>query len=260
MLGLSDMLRFAFSVDKSTSQNPKKTDIAIYNLSLEHRKQLQKQLPVILSAGYADISSIIFQGTIDVINHIREEASWVSKLSCLDSAQQYNSTRISKTYAKGTPTKQLLMDAAASLGVGIGNTLQAIAGVSARKQFDSFLRGVSISGPAANVLDSYASSYGFNWSIQDGQLQFTQKPGTATKEPVFSITPQSGLIGTPEYGENGTIKFRCLLNSELHAGRQISLTSPHISGFFTLEKVRHSGDTWGADWISDVECREYKIA
>ena len=61
------------------------------------------------------------------------------------------------------------------------------------------------------------------------------------------------MIGNPIGLKKGTIKARCLLNGRIAPGRLVELESVIVSGSFIVKKVKHSGQTWGNDWTTEME-------
>ena len=70
------------------------------------------------------------------------------------------------------------------------------------------------------------------------------------------LSPQTGLIGSPEKGTKNTIKMRSLIIPDLVPGRQVILKSRHMSGNFRVERAEFKGDTASNDWYVDLTCRE----
>ena len=99
---------------------------------------------------------------------------------------------------------------------------------------------------------------GYDWSIQDRQIILlgpTETLGSVAYKLQSVGGKSTGLIGSPEAGEDGFIRLRCLLQPSLLPGRRISVTSREIDGEFRIEKVTFSGDTWGNQWICSIEAK-----
>jgi hypothetical protein len=248
------LLKMSFSVEKSANRDPNKAEVKIWNLTSEHRASLQKDQPLIIEAGYVGTTEQLFSGDITFVSHVREATDWITTVQCGDGAKQYSSARMNQSFGPGTQMSALLKGAADSLGVGLGNAAQKFSSGNFRGGLTEFTRGVTVSGRASDVLDKYCTTAGFQWSIQDGQLQVLQ-PNETTQQDVLSLTADSGLIGSPEVGEGGVVKAKCLLLGGLMPGRKCHIKSALIDGFFKLEKTKHFGDTWGQDWYSDLEGR-----
>jgi len=247
-------LRVTFSVEKSLNRDPNKAEVVIYNLNEEHRKSLQKKnVPCIIEAGYVGSLEKIFSGDLAYASNNRDGVSWVSKLQSKDGGDKYSSARMSKSFGPGTQFKQVLKQAAESLGVGPGNTRDAISGVL-RGGLTQFTKGVTLTGKVSDVLDKLVPTAGLEWSIQDGQLQILPLKGV-TQQTVIVLSPDSGMVGSPELGEKGIVKIKSLLMGGLTPGRKLKIEASLVTGFFRIEKVKHFGDTWGSDWYSEVEAK-----
>jgi hypothetical protein len=122
---------------------------------------------------------------------------------------------------------------------------------------DSFLTGYVAHGRASTELERLLSARGLEWSIQDGRLQVLPKRGTTAQ--VVSLSPDTGLVGSPEYGTPdkkgaaSVLKVKALLQPQIKPGGKIRIDSANIHGvFFRVEEVEHRGDTAGGDWYSDA--------
>jgi hypothetical protein len=102
--------------------------------------------------------------------------------------------------------------------------------------------------------DKYVSTAGYQWSIQDGVLQVLA-PSETTLETVYVLNSSSGMIGSPEKGEDGTIKGVSLLQGDIRPGRRIQFDSKMVKGTFKTERVIHTGDTWGQNWYTELEAK-----
>ena len=124
-----------------------------------------------------------------------------------------------------------------------------------------YVKGLVLSGQASRELSKIAKRAGFEWSIQDNQIQFTRPGQVLDPKEAIILNQKTGLIGSPEQGENGLIKARSLLQPGLQPGKRVLIQAgprdasgvPEIDGFFRVDKVIFSGDTWGGDWYSDIE-------
>ena len=101
---------------------------------------------------------------------------------------------------------------------------------------------------------------GLQLSIQDEQILLLE-PGeflqgrTVVLRPPQLNTPGTGLIGSPEPGEDGFINARALIQPGLVPGRRVDLQAENIRGLFRIERVVYIGDTWGPDWYADIEAK-----
>jgi hypothetical protein len=180
---------------------------------------------------------------------------WVTSIEAEDGGKKYKSKRYSQSYGPGTTMTQLLVDLAAQLGVGLGNSalqFSTFAQSEREKRKVIFPRGVAVSGQVSRILDKYITTAGYQWSIQDGTLQVLGPKGVLVGKAVI-LNQASGLIGAPEVGEKGVISAVSLMNGLIMPGRQVFITSESVVGNYKVTKVNHSGDTWGPEWYSSFE-------
>jgi len=260
------MLRCVFKIKQNLDRNPNTANIQIYNLNSINRGIFQKgsQLakkarelgqeydwPLEIKAGYVGNLGTLFSGDIVSINFDHSALDNVSALEADDGGVNFGQKRIAKTFGVGAPYSTLLQACAKALGVGLGNSSTAFAKAGASQGLVAFKASVTIRGKVADILDTYVTSAGYIWSIQNGNLLVLSPTETALKVPV-KLNPLDGsIIGTPEIGDNGYVKAKSLLNSDLTPGTKVVITSKRVQGSFRVESVEHYGDTYGNEWYSE---------
>ena len=250
-------LDVAFEIVKSLSaQTPNSAEIRIWNLNVEHRKRLQEleKVYVSLEAGYVGGTSLLFRGDLRDVLSTREGSDWITTVTS-DSGRLARKRRILKSFAPGATVQDVLTTAAKAMGVRLGNT--AAKTVSAKiqgTQASKFFNGYALAGAIEGELDRLARSCGLEWSIQDDELQFLDQ-GKPLQELGIELTPNTGLIGSPEPGNKGITEARCLMIPDLFPGRRIRITSEHVSGIYRAETTKHTGNTAERDWYVDLELR-----
>lgn len=274
------MLRAVFTVEKSTESDPNIATLDVYNLSSTNRKMVQAgadliskilaqrkaaraagapvlpsfDYPLVIEAGYTGDRKTIFTGDITTLSSHREGVDWVTSFESGDGEKASKSSRVSLSMGPGASVGVLLEQAINQLGVNIGNAAPKLAALKTR----ILQKGVAVSGRVTDIIGPYLTSAGYQWSIQDGELQILE-PGETTIETVLVLNQASGLIGVPETGEKGIISARSLMTGEIHPGRRVVMDSLSVKGTFKVERVTHSGDTWGADWYTDFEAKPVTI-
>src|SRR5580704_10033232 len=100
-------LDIAFEIEKDLKPEPNPCHIEIYNLGPKNREVLSKykRVPILLRAGYQGHVSVIYDGNLIRCTHIKEGPTWKTMLTNGDGAMAIQSTRINKSFAKGTPVK-----------------------------------------------------------------------------------------------------------------------------------------------------------
>jgi hypothetical protein len=250
-----DGLRVTFRIARDKKPEPNQGEISVWNLSRETRAKLADQkVPIEFQAGYGKDISQVFFGDIpaDGISTVRDGPDWVTTFRAGDGGKAYRTARIQEAFGKGTKLADVLKKAAKQMGVGLGNALSKLADGDLSGAVTEMFGGVVLSGPVPRELDRLLRSYGYEWSIQDGQLQVIEQDGHTDDEAVL-LRPDTGLIGSPEPGKDGFTKVRSLLQPQILPGRRVKLETSNLDGFFVVAKVTHTGDTHGPDWYSECE-------
>jgi len=260
-------LDMAFEVVRSLSaKTPNSAELRIWNLNPDHRKQLQEydRVYVSIEAGYAGDSksatpatSVIFSGDLRDVVSSREGPDWITTITS-DSGRRARKKRIAKSFPPGVDVADVLESAAKAMGIPLGNTaaktvLAKIRGTQAAK----FFNGYAMAGAVSDEMERLARSTGLEWSIQDGTLQFLDS-GTALQEQGIKLTPETGLIGSPEPGNKGVIEARCLMIPDVYPGRRVQLESQHVRGVYRIETTKHRGSTAERDWYIDLQLGDGK--
>ncbi len=149
------------------------------------------------------------------------------------------------------------MVAAKSLKVGLGNLAKKLAEAKTEDYaagVTQILTGEVLSGPAMRELGRLLKRAGLEHSIQDGEIQVT-KIAAALEGIAVVLSPETGLLGSPEIASTGIVKVKALLQTDIFPGRKVSLRSASLTGFYRVEKVTYVGDIAGKDWMVEIEAR-----
>ena len=246
-----------FEITKSLApKTPNAAECRVWNLSADHRKQLQELEKVYLSieAGYESGMSLLFRGDLRDVVSSRMGADWVTTITS-DSGRRARKQRLVKSFAPGASVSSVLQAAAQAMGVRLGNTAaRTVAAKISGTQADKFFNGYAIAGQIDEELDRLARSVGLEWSIQDDELQFLDY-GEPLAQLAVRLTSETGLLGSPEPGNKGIVEARCLLLPDLYPGRRIEMQSEHVRGMYRLETTKHVGSTFGAEWWVDLQLK-----
>jgi hypothetical protein len=252
---VSTILKAVFKVTKTTKKEPNKAEVAIFNLKKENRIALQeRKQPTTIEAGYLDNISQIFSGDLEFGENKKDGRHWITTLQAGDGSQKYKTSRINTSLKGPAQVGDVLKTAADAMGINPGNLQDAVGAGSLRGSLKEFTNGIVLSGKAELNVDKIAKSMGLRWSIQDGGFLFLG-PDDFIGEQATVLAPGTGLIGSPEPGEDGIVKARSLLQPNLLPGHRVQIQSAEVDGFFRIEKAVFTGDTRGGDWYTDVECK-----
>ncbi len=252
--GRTPGLRIAFKITKTAEKEPNTAEITVSNLSPARRSSLQaKGVKVHLEAGYeATGLSRLFVGDARSIDHVRDGANWNTIIKCGDGERAYRFARVNESFASGVTAGDILRRIADRMGLPLGNVDEKAAALTFR-----FDHGYVAHGPAQAALDRLARSVGLTFSIQDGQLQVLG-PDEALSQSIPEISPETGLIGSPEMGtpekpgKPALVKLKTLLLPTA-PGKLVRLKSKRYDGQLRVKKLTHSGDTHGGDWYTEIQ-------
>lgn len=250
------ILRVVFDVELTLEEEANSCDLQIYNLKESTRQLVStKGLQTTVEAGYYGRESIIFAGELDYGSTTRSGPDWITEFQSTDKGKDLRESRINESMKAGATIDQVVRRSIEKLGVGAGNALEQIKKGNIRGALNAFAGGIVLSGPTKGQMTKLLDAAGFKWSIQQGDLQllgptdFIEPPGFRT--PVLKSS--TGLVGSPQPGEDGQITVKTLLLPELLPGRRVNVQSSIVDGFFRIERTRFMGDTWGGDWYAEIE-------
>lgn len=247
-------LKVTFRIELSLEKDPNTAEISIYNLNKDSRSFLQQAetLPTSVQAGYIDNTSQIFAGDLEYGRTVRMGVDWVTSVQSRDGGVSVQ-TRISESFKKiqiGEVLKQLVT----KMGVQLGNAAEKALAGPQRGDATEFIKGIVTQGLAIDEIDRIARQMGLRFSIQAGEARFLTPQETLSGKAIV-LSEETGLIGSPEPGENGAVNAKTLLQPQLLPGLRVQITSAEINGFFRVERAIFTGDSWGTDWYTDVEVK-----
>lgn len=275
-------LRIKFKVKKTSIMTPNAADIIVYNIEAKTQKLIQNEFThVLLQAGYVGNFGLVFKGNIKQFITGRESATdTFINLNCGDGDQAYNFATINQTLKAGaTPQIQLNagLTSMSDMGITPGYTSVQTADTSAQAALP---RGKVIYGNSRDHLKKLADTYGFAWSIQDGNLVFLSQ-GTYLPNKAVVLTSKTGMIGTPQQTTEG-IDVKALLNPNIKVHGRVQINNASVAkmkidfwtpgspantpspighdGMYYVTVLEHSGDTRGQDWYSNMRLLTVDIA
>lgn len=268
---IAPSLRASFRIEKTDSPEPNKATVEVFNLNAANRAILKEgadlvakaieaakklgvppswEWPLIVEAGYTSGVSQLFSGDVTFARSVKERVDWITTIEAEDGGPKFANARINKSFGAGTTLTALLTQIANQFGLGLGNSIAHF--LVPKRGRVLFKKGVVISGKVSDVLDTYCATAGYTWSIQDGQLQILESSETLV-EAIVKVSPSTGLVGSPELGEEGVVTFRSLLQGQIRPGKRVILDSKAVKGTFKIQRVTYIGDTWGTDWYTEAE-------
>jgi len=251
-------LRCTFTVEKSMSSDPNPSIIQIFNLSANTQNNiLTNGTRVIIEAGYVGPQyGLIFDGDI-VRSMKRGEASTnkITELIAQDGDVFLNSGFISVSYAAGQTSEDVIKGMA-----GIADPDMSVGSLSGNLKGTQLARGKAMFGQPKDYARNIAKGEGALFYVCDRKINLV-KPMDLPTDEIISLTPASGLIGTPEQTDDG-VKARCLLNPLLNLNKLVHIDNGLVqqdakagalsTGVYKIISLKHIGDTRGQDWYTDL--------
>ena len=249
-----ESLAIAFDVKKGAGSAPNACSVDVRNLNADSRKTFEnaKGLPVELYAGYGEEPARIFKGTLRLAITTLAGQDVVTTLECGDAEREIATARVSATIAPGDSPDAVMRVAAEALGVGLGNLASVLSRVATLRSV--LPKGGALHGSAARAMDRVCRAYGYQWSVQDGQLLILD--GNPVSESAELIGPSTGLVGSPKVDNTGKVSFDCALRPALAIGESFQLKSRFVSGGYRVLELTHKGDTHGPGWSTSVVCNK----
>lgn len=262
-------LDVSFKVKRNLKPLPNTCDLKIWGLSKSSRQALagstvpaptmagkQKIVPCRIEAGYKGATYQIFLGELRAAQTTRQGQDVITELSTGDGDQAIKTGRINVTLGPGTTTATAMKQLLGALGIGQGNLAKAVTLLGQAGLVQMYAKGASLKGSAADHLTDLCRSAGLEWSIQDGQLQVTTL-GQPLDGQAISLTPSTGLVGSPSVDTKGIVSAKCLMIPGLKPGVKVAIQSESVTGGFRVISTEHTGDTFGSDWYVDIEAQRY---
>jgi len=268
-------LRIAFHIKKTLEKEPNTGEIKLYNLGFASRQNLtRKGLNLKLEAGYEGNTATLFNGDLRVAEHIREDADWITTLSCGEGEDVYRFSRFNKSYKGKTDAETVLTELIGAAQFSKGNLTQAMAFAKTLPGKTTHENGFVAQGRLSNSISKLTDAAGINWCLTNGSFRFSYRGEEIGQNIALEITPQSGMIGSPELSspnhvdnlnkpasrkpkaknKNKTIAVRILLDATLIPGHVVLIRHQGTTYEAVITSLEHSGDTHGDEWFTDLEC------
>lgn len=260
-----------FRVEKTSKPEPNTCDLTIYNLSRDHRAQLEamrpkkgdkRGIPVKIEAGYETTgTSQIWLGDLRTVESATSGPDVITHLASGDGERALQTSQSSKTVGPGTPVDVAIRALVGELGLGEGNVAEALSRLSSdgRAALAAPLEhGVVFAGPTARHMTDWLASAGLEWSIQDGAVQILNRGQALAQSAVLldSVSgTNTGLIGSPTVDNEGYLHATMLMTPDVFPGRLVVLKSMHHEGNFRIERAAYAGDNFGGPFEIEIEAK-----
>lgn len=250
-------LHCTFTVEKSMSTDANPSVIQIFNLAPNTRNNIMTSgKRIIIEAGYKGPQyGLIFDG--DIVQTLKRANNGIDKITEIisqDGDVFLNSGFISVSYSAGQTSQSIIEGMA-----GIADKEMSLGSISENLKGTQLARGKAMFGQPKDYARKIAKGEGALFYVCDRKINLV-KPMDLPKDEIVSLSPHSGLIGTPEQTEDG-VKAKCLLNPLLNLNKLVHIDNEYIqqtadggqlsSGVYKIISVIHRGDTRGNDWYTE---------
>ncbi|AKQ55184.1 phage protein [Bordetella hinzii] len=266
-------IRITFDIAKDAEEEPNDYTIRIYNLAPATRKALEEPgLRCVLYAGYAEEQGALLMAAGSVVFAYTkyELPDVITELTVRDGHVELRDTAVSIGLGPGAQASAIIRDIARQMGL----PLVMADDVPDRR----WHQGFSFYGAARTALHKVTQGTGLEWSIQNQQLQVVQRRGTTRRQAVV-LAADTGLIGSPERtreaarekarvrdqktGDDVNLvsaqqqrdgwRVTSLLLPTINPGDLVKLESRTVQAFLRVDALRHTGDSEGGDWMTELE-------
>ena len=259
-------LRINFDITKSILSFPNLCRLTIYNTNEETKSALQtKFTKIILNVGYEGDIRLLFKGEVRNVSQSKIGVDSMITCYCGDGERDWQNATFNKTFSENVTISSAIQDILKTFKeVTIGD-IQGVPDVADK------LMGQTLSGSSKDLLDGFSDEYGFNWSIQDGEVIITPYKESLKNDEAILVNSATGMIGSPTLTEIGAdvttlLNPRMLpnrafkiesLNNDIQVGnifyRNIKRTS--AEGTYKIQEVVFKGDSQEGEWLSTVKGR-----
>lgn len=235
-----------FDITRNILTSANVCQIRVINLSLINRNLIRLNgydtgsfRAIELLAGYGDNLSRIFSGNISVAWSVREGTNFITQIECFDGGFDFVNGTTSTQFTANTAQQSVIAFLMKSLPTtkfgAVGNYPGNLA------------RGNTYNGNTVNLLTELT---GGGFFIDDGKAYALGTNEYIADLPAITISPQSGLIGTP-VREQSFMRFEMIFEPSLSPGQQVileSFTENNFNGTYKVVNVKHRG------MISEAVC------
>lgn len=252
--------------------------LVVYNMNpTAERDIIEEGFQISIEAGYEEAQyGEIFTG--DIVQVIRNRESGIDyrlEILALKGSQIFDMNHVRATIAAGSTPRDIVYGITGSARQRI-----EIGEISDSLSTQALPRGKVLFGtPAKYLRDLTIGNDAYYWEGNEGKLVVKKINDEIPADQCLELTPTTGLIGTPKYGDNGIsiqmlldcrVKMQSLIkiNNEIIQRTLISLGTskggaltgsqlPQQSifdedGEYQVFSVCHKGDTHGDDWRTEV--------
>jgi hypothetical protein len=247
-------LNIGFTVDRTLEKEPSTLEAAVFNLSEETRRLLMQQarLIVTLEAGYGGDVHAVFVGDVRRVALRRDLPDLVTDIEAGD-GERGSKEWARKWFPKGTTVGKVFEYLANTAGYGKGNLHRVVNIIDSKGLPDRLENGIHVRGYALDEMAELSNSRGYDFSVQDGEVQVLEYGKAKGGVPVTPINPRTGLIGYPSVDNEGIMTLNHRLLPNVFPGSMVDVESEFVTGRYRVLRALYSGSLYGEDFNIELE-------
>jgi hypothetical protein len=271
------LLKCEFQTKTTTETAVQIGTLVVYNMNAATEKEIiEEGFQISIFGGYEEGQyGDIFTGDIVQVFRNRENGTdYRLEIVALKGMQSLFANHVRSTIAAGSTPRDVVDVVAqqADKKIGVGEVTDEL-------PQQTLPRGKVLFGtPAKYLRDLCTWNDAAYWEGDDGKLTVETVEQEIPEDRVLVLTPNTGLVGTPVYTDQG-IQIKMLLDARVKlrsmikidneiiqrqavqidpgTGQQKSDQLPQTAQFdqdgeYQVFSVEHRGDTWGDEWTTSV--------
>lgn len=271
------LLKCEFQTKATTETAVQIGTLVVYNMNAASEKEIiEEGFQISIFGGYEECQyGEIFTGDIVQVFRNRENGTdYRLEIVALKGMQSLFANHVRSTIAAGSTPRDVVDVVAqqADKKIGVGEVTDEL-------PQQTLPRGKVLFGtPAKYLRDLCTWNDAAYWEGDDGKLTVETVEQEIPEDRVLVLTPNTGLVGTPVYTDQG-IQIKMLLDARVKlrsmikidneiiqrqavqidpgTGQQKSDQLPQTAQFdqdgeYQVFSVEHRGDTWGDEWTTSV--------
>ncbi|MDQ0202471.1 baseplate hub protein [Pectinatus haikarae] len=270
------MLKCIFQTQQVYGTAASLCTLTIYNMNAKSEGDVIKEgFQIAIEGGYQEGQyGEIFTG--DIVQVIRNRESGVDyklEIIAIKGILMFDTNHVRSTIAAGSTPREIVNAVAKSADkkITVGN-------ISNNLSNQALPRGKVLFGtPGKYYRDICRFNDAAFWAGEDDKLIIKKVIDEIPSDQVLVLTPMTGLVGTPQYGDDG-IHIKILLDCRVKLQSMIKIDNEliqrqllnidisgkgnnnqlpqqsqfDVDGEYEVKSIVHSGDTWGDTWTTEV--------
>ena len=242
--------RISFEVYREANETQNTGFVNIYNLAPETAQRIyQRGEDIRIEAGYPETIATVYEGSVQRVRRHRQDLAHITHITLGDAVRKSPlfGGVTTRSYFGLVPLRQIV---AYIVTHDLGLIIGPLDAISPHTHVPDF----SWSGSSARCLTHTLRQYDLHWYEEDGVVRIRRVGNTQPDVTLVTVTPDTGLIGTPQETDDG-VEVTMFLNPEIQRGGILALRSDALTGRLRVVALRHTGDNWEGQFTTWTDCR-----